>query len=106
MITIIKSNIFLKGTSVKVTFCNQLLNCNLQFFAEACVRVCGVPATPVPAHCGSGVEEVDSEVGVVALDRLRDVLDDRDVERNGDAEDGQNDRLVFLVWKLNSFVET
>ena len=43
------------------------------------------------------MEEVDTEVRVVALHGLRDVLNDRNVERNGDSEDGKNYRLVFFI---------
>ena len=41
--------------------------------------------------------EVDSEVSVIALHRLRDVLDDCDVERDRNSENRQNNRLVFFV---------
>ena len=43
------------------------------------------------------MEEVDTEVRVVTLHGLRDVLDDRDVERNWDSEDGKNYRFVLFV---------
>jgi hypothetical protein len=43
------------------------------------------------------MEEIDTEVRVVALHRLRNVLDDRDVKGNGDSEDGKNYRLVLFV---------
>ena len=49
------------------------------------------------AHGRSGAEEVDSQVGVVALHRLGDVLDGGDVERSGDAVHRQDDGLVLLV---------
>ena len=43
------------------------------------------------------MEEVDPEVGVVALDRLRHVLDDADVERNRNSENGKDDRLELFI---------
>jgi hypothetical protein len=44
------------------------------------------------------MKKVDSEVGVVALNRLGHVLDDADVEGHRHAEDRQDDGLVLLVW--------
>ena len=49
------------------------------------------------AHGRSGAEEVDPEVGVVALHRLRDVLHGGDVERRRNAVHRQDDGLVLLV---------
>ena len=48
------------------------------------------------------MEEVDPEVRVVALHGLRDVLDDRNVEGNGDSEDGKNHRLVLFIFKKSN----
>ena len=68
-----------------------------QFFNEAGLRVGRVTTSAVAPDGGSGMEEVDPEVGVVALHRLRHVLDHADVERNRNAEDRKNDRLVFFI---------
>ena len=53
------------------------------------------------AHGGAGAEEVDAQVGVVALHRLRDVLHGGDVERRRNAVHGQDDGLVLLVCEAN-----
>lgn len=73
---------------------------NLQFFDESGFRVRCIISAAISAHGSTGVEEVDSEVGVVALHGLGDVLDDGDVEGDGDTEDGDDDGFVFLVWKI------
>ena len=70
---------------------------NLQLLDECGVGIGGIVDGAVPAHGRARMKEVDSEVGVVAFDGLGDVLDDGDVEGDGDAEDRQNDRLVLLV---------
>lgn len=70
---------------------------HLQFFHESRVRVRGKICAALLAHGRARVEEVDAEVGVVALDGLRDVLDDRDVEGDRNAEDRDDDRLVLFV---------
>ena len=43
------------------------------------------------------MKKVDTEIRVVAFDTLADVLDSRDVERNGDAVNGHYDRLVLAI---------
>ena len=43
------------------------------------------------------MEEIDPQIRVARLDRLVNVFDVGDVKGARDAEDGQNDRLVFLV---------
>ena len=77
--------------------CLKTKRSNLQLLDEGGIRVRGVVDAAVPAHGRARVKEVDSEVGIIAFDGLRDVLDDGDVEGNRDAEDRQNDRLVLLV---------
>lgn len=47
------------------------------------------------------MEEIDTQVRVIALDRLRDVLDGRNVEWDRDAEHWHNNSFVFLVCELN-----
>lgn len=49
------------------------------------------------AEGGARVEEVDTEVGVVSLHRLRDVLHRRYVERRGRAKHRQHYGLVLPV---------
>ena len=79
---------------------------NSQFFYKRRLRVCSERSPTFSAHCRARVEEVDPEVGVVALNCLRDVLDDCDVKGDRNAEDGNNNCLVLFVWKRRKSLNT
>ena len=68
-----------------------------QFFNETGVRVGRITSTSISTHCCARMEEVDSQVSVIALHSLRNVFDDGDVKRNRNSKDWQNDSLVFFV---------
>jgi hypothetical protein len=74
---------------------------HLHFLEERRVWVCESSCGRLLPDCRSRVEEVDPEVGVVALYGLRDVLHGRNVERDGHAEDGHDDSLIFAVCDKN-----
>lgn len=57
------------------------------------IQETGFPFTDI----GTGMEEVYPEVSIVALHALRNVLYHRDVERNWETVNGQDNRLVFAV---------
>ena len=79
---------------------------NSQFFYKRRLRVCSERSPTFSAHCRARVEEVDPEVGVVALNCLRDVLDDCDVKGDRNAEYGNNNCLVLFVWKRRKSLNT
>jgi hypothetical protein len=97
------SKMFLNKEITSLGILNDFLNS--QFFNETGVRVGRITSSTISAHSCARVEKVYSQVSVIALDSLRNVLDDGDVKRNGDSKDWQNDGLVFFVCnKINQFV--
>ncbi len=69
---------------------------NLQLLKTSGAGI-GEVASSVFADGSARMEEVDPEVSVVALDRLRHVLHCGNVKWHRDSKDGQDEGLILLI---------
>lgn len=72
---------------------------NLHFLNKSGIRL-WIHSAFVATHCGARMEEIDTQIGVVTFDGLRNVLDGRYVKGHWYTKHRHYHRFVLLIWMM------